>query len=43
MDDKEFKKRKFWATIIVVSIVIIAICGSFLLFRKKDLMKLLQT
>ena len=34
MDDKEFKQRKFWATIIVVSIVIIAICGSFLLFRK---------
>ena len=34
MDDKEFKQRKFWATISVVSIVIIAICGSFLLFRK---------
>ena len=34
MDDKEFKQRKFWATVIVVSIVVILICGSILLFRK---------
>ena len=34
MDEKEFKQRKLWITIIVVSIVIILICGSILLFMK---------
>lgn len=36
MEEREFKKRKFWATVIVVSIVVIGICGSILLFRKWD-------
>ena len=34
MEDKELKQRKLYVAVILVSIVIIVICGCYLLFRK---------